>query len=238
VIGYFGTTISPYLFFWQASEEVEEEFSRGAIDANGERLKPLMEEEIRSMRTDTVIGMVISQAVTFFIVTCTAATLHATGKTDIETAQDAARALLPLGHAAYFLFTAGIVGVGLLAIPTLAGSVGYAVAETASWPQGLYLRFGAARRFYGVIIATIGIGYALNFVHSLSPIKGLLYSAAFNGITAPPLVVLLLFICNNREIVGNRKNGWAANLFGIATAVIMGTSAVYFLWMLATGRAG
>ena len=126
VVGFLGTTISPYLFFWQAGEEVEDEIAEGLADAPGHRLQPATEAEMRALRTDTIMGMLASQAVCFFIIICTAATLHAQGKTDINTAQDAAEALKPLGPAAYWLFTLGIVGTGLLAIPTLAGSAAYA----------------------------------------------------------------------------------------------------------------
>jgi NRAMP (natural resistance-associated macrophage protein)-like metal ion transporter len=237
VVGFLGTTISPYLFFWQAGEEVEEEIAEGKADHPGHRLERASDAEIRALHADTVTGMLFSQFITFFIVICTAATLHAQGKTDINTAQDAARALLPLGQAAYWLFTLGILGTGLLAIPTLAGSAAYAVAEMAGWRYGLYRRYRRAQGFYLTIGACILIGYLLNFVHSISPVKGLLYSAALNGIVAPPLIVILLLICNNRKIMQERCNGPVANILGWLTVVLMGAAAGFLLWAMATGKA-
>ena len=236
VVGFLGTTISPYLFFWQAGEEVEDEIAGGTADRPGHRIVKASAEEIRALRNDTVIGMVASQLVTLFIVTCTAATLNAKGITNIETAQDAAQALLPLGPAAYWLFTLGILGTGMLAIPTLAGSAAYAVSETAGWRYGLYRRFGRAKGFYLTIATIILIGYALNFLHSMSPIKGLLYSAALNGIVAPPLIVVLLLICNRRQIMGERCNGILSNVLGVLTVIFMGGAAGFLLWAIATGK--
>jgi NRAMP (natural resistance-associated macrophage protein)-like metal ion transporter len=235
IVGFLGTTISPYLFFWQAGEEVEEEIAEGAADRPGHRTQRVTEAEIRGARADTIVGMVASQLITFFIVICTAVTLH--GNPNINTAQDAARALLPLGPAAYWLFTLGMYGAGLLAIPTLAGSAAYAVAEGAGWRYGLYRRFHRARAFYLTLIGMIVGGYLLNFLHSLSPIKGLLYSAALNGIVAPPLIVLLLFIGNNRRIMGARTNGRWSNILGWLAAIIMGGTAGFLLWAMATGKA-
>ena len=237
VVGFLGTTISPYLFFWQAGEQVEEEIVEGNADAPGHRTARASAEEMRALRNDTVIGMIASQAVTFFIVICTAATLNARGITAINTAQDAARALLPLGAAAYWMFTLGILGTGLLAIPTLAGSAAYAVSETLDWRYGLYRRFRRARGFYLTIAAAVLVGYALNFVHSISPVKALLYSAALNGIVAPPLIVILLLICNNRKVVGTRSNGWVSNLLGWTTVVFMGAAAAFLIWAMVTGKA-
>ena len=237
VVGFLGTTISPYLFFWQAGEEVEEEIVGGKADAPGHRTTPASVDEIRDLRNDTVIGMIASQAVTFFIVICTAATLHANGITDINTAQDAALALKPLGPAAYWLFTLGILGTGLLAIPTLAGSIAYAVSETAGWPYGLYRRFQRAPGFYLTIAGAVIAGYLLNFAPAISPVKALLYSAALNGVTAPPLVVVLLLICNNPKIVGKHRNGPVSNVLGWLTVALMGTAAAFLIWAMATGKA-
>ncbi len=237
IVGFVGTTISPYLFFWQAGETVEEEVAEGRLAAPGKRLKRVSADELRTVRADTVVGMLASQAVTFFILICTAGTLHARGITNIETAQDAARALLPLGKSAYWLFTAGIIGTGLLAIPTLAGSVAYAVAETAGWRYGLYRRYDRARGFYLTIGAVIVVAYLLNFVHAVSPVKGLLYSAALNGVVAPPLIVLLLLICNNKKIIGAQKNGLVSNVLGWLTVVLMTVAAGFLAWAMATGKA-
>jgi len=236
VVGFLGTTISPYLFFWQASEEVEEEIKEGTADAPGHRTTSPSVKEMRALRGDTVVGMVASQSVAFFVVVCTAANLHGKGITDINTAQDAARALLPLGKSAYWLFTLGILGTGLLAIPTLAGSVGYAVAETFEWRYGLYRRFIRAHHFYAVIGLSVLVGYAMNFVKSISPVKALLYSAVLNGVFAAPLIVMLLLVCNNEKIFGKHRNGRWSNIFGWATVVFMGTAAGIMIWSMATGK--
>lgn len=236
VVGFLGTTISPYLFFWQAGEEVEQEIEEGLEDSPGHRKAPVSNEELRELRLDTIVGMVASQGITFFILICTAATLNAKGVTNIDTAQDAARALLPLGPAAYWLFTLGMLGSGLLAIPTLAGSVAYAVSEAAGWRYGLYRRFSRAKAFYATIAGCILLGYLLNFVHTLSPVKALLYSAALNGIIAPPLVVVLLFICNNKRIMKDRVNGRVSNVLGWLTVLFMGAAAGFLLYAMATGK--
>ena len=237
VVGYLGTTISPYCFFWQAGETVEEEISHGVEVEPGHRLFPVNESEIRAVRADTVTGMVISQVIAFFIIICTAATLHAQGKTDINTAQDAAKALLPLGKSAYWLFTIGILGSGLLGIPTLAGSAAYALAETFDWRYGLYRRFSRARGFYVTIAAVILLGYLLNFIPGVSPVKALLYAAVLNGAVAPPLIVLLMLICNNAKIVGERRNSRLSNFLGGLAVVTMSVAILLLIWGLATGKA-
>lgn len=237
VVGFLGTTISPYLFFWQAGEEVEEEIEAGQEDEPGHRLAPADKRELRSLRLDTIIGMFASQAVTFFIIVCTATNLHDKGITDINTAQDAARALLPLGPAAYWLFALGILGTGSLAIPTLAGSIGYAVAEARDWRYGLYRRFPRAREFYLVIAGATLAGFALNFIKAISPVKALLYSAALNGVFAPPLIVILLLVCNNQKALGDRCNGPLSNILGAITVVFMAAAAGFLIWAMMTGRA-
>jgi NRAMP (natural resistance-associated macrophage protein)-like metal ion transporter len=236
VVGFLGTTISPYLFFWQAGETVEDEIAEGAAIEPGRRIRRVKNSEIRAIRTDTIVGMVASQVATFFIMICTAATLHASGKTDINTAQDAAMALKPLGNAAYVLFTVGILGTGLLAIPTLTGSVAYAVSETMGWRYGLYRRFSRADKFYWTIIAVTIAGYLFNFYQKFSPIKALLYSAVLNAVVAPPLIVLLLLICNNRKVMGGQSNRFTSNLFGWLAAGLMGTAACVMFYALVTGK--
>ena len=237
IVGFLGTTISPYLFFWQAGEEVEEEIAEGKADAPGHRTERVSEDEIRNLRADTVIGMAASQAVCFFIVICTAATLFANGKTDINTAQDAAEALKPLGPAAYWLFTMGILGTGLLAIPTLAGSAAYAVSETFGWRYGLYRRFKRARSFYLTLATTVVIGYALNFITVLNPVKALFYSAVLNGVIAAPLLIVLMLVCNNRKIVKERVNGPISNILGWLTVALMSIAVAFMFWAMATGHA-
>jgi len=237
VVGFLGTTISPYLFFWQAGEQVEDDIADGLTDDAGHRSSRIKQSEIRSLRADTAVGMIFSQIVTISIIIATAATLHASGKIDINTAEDAARALLPLGASAYWLFTLGVLGVGLMAVPTLAGSAAYAVAETAGWRNGLYRRFSRAKGFYVIIALVIIVGYLLNFVQVISPVKALLYSAVLNGLVAPPLIVVLLLICNNRKIVGKKANGWLSNTLGWLAVVLMSLAGGLLIWSLFTGKA-
>lgn len=237
VVAFLGTTISPYLFFWQAGETVEEEIAEGKADEPGNRRKPVRERELRNIRADTAVGMVASQLVALFIIVAATGTLHASGKTNIDTAQDAAKALQPLGPIAYWLFSICIVGTGLLAIPTLAGSAAYSMAESFGWRYGLYRRFERARPFYLTIAAVVVIGFLMNFVKAISPIKALVYSAALNGIVAPPLIVVLLLICNNKKIMGERTNGPISNFFSGLTVVLMGAAAAYLIYATAVGKA-
>ena len=237
IVAFLGTTISPYLFFWQAGEQVEDDIADGLTDDAGYRASRVKRSEIRSLRADTMVGMIFSQVITIFIIVSTAATLHVSGNTDINTAEDAARALLPLGASAYWLFTLGILGVGLMAVPTLAGSAAYAVAETAGWRNGLYRRFSRAKGFYATIALVIIVGYLLNFVQAISPIKALLYSAVLNGLVAPPLIIVLLLICNNRKIVGMNANGWLSNTLGWLAVVLMSLAGGLLIWSLFSGKA-
>jgi len=232
IVAFLGTTISPYLFFWQASQTVEETIADGNSNQPGARHEPVKHAELQAIKTDTIVGMVASQIVAFFIMVCTAGTLHSQGITHIETAQDAAKALLPLGPAAYWIFTLCMVGTGLLAVPTLAGSAAYAVAETAGWRYGLYRRFSRAKAFYIVIAIMVLIGYGMNWVDIISPIDALVYSAAINGIIAPPLIIVLLLICNNRKIMGERVNHYLSNILGWGTVVFMGLAAGYLVYSM------
>lgn len=235
--GILGTSISAFLFFWQSGEEVEKNVAEDKADRPGERKEAPSGREMRSVRADTAAGMIGSQAVGIFVLICAAATLHAHGRTDITTAQDAAGALRPLGRAAPLLFVSGVVGAGLLALPTLAGAAAYAVAEAAGWPFGLYRRFRAAPGFYLTIAATLGLGLALNFVRAVSPVKALLYAAAMNGVIAPPLLVLLLLLCNRRDVMGDRRNGGMSNALGVLSVAVMTGATGFFLWALVTGKA-
>jgi len=236
-VAFLGTTISPYLFFWQAGETVEEVIGNRHAHAPGERKDKVRESEIRNIRADTAVGMIASQGVAFFIMVATAGSLHATGKTDISTAQDAAMALKPLGPAAFWILSIGMIGTGLLAIPTLAGSAAYAASETMGWRYGLYRRFSRAKAFYLTVAGVVFVGYVLNFFANISPIKALVYSAVVNGIVAVPLIVVLLFICNNKKIVGKRTNGPWSNLFGGLSALLMGAASIFFIWAICTGHA-
>jgi len=236
MVAFLGTTISPYLFFWQASEEVEEVIAQGEERRAGKRVSPVSPSEIKNVRTDTVVGMFASQTVAFFIIIATAGTLFAAHKTDINTAQDAALALRPLGPAAFWIFSICMIGTGLLSIPTMSGSVAYAISETAGWRNGLYRRFSRAKEFYRAATVVVVIGYVLNFFATLSPIKALVYSAVVNGIAAVPLIAILLLVCNNRKIVGEHANGFWSNLLGGATFLLMGGASAILIWALCTGH--
>ena len=200
LVAVFGTTISPYLFFWQAGQEVEEQHRR--------HVKPLMIShrragaELARIRTDTLVGMAFSHLVALFIVVATAATLHVNGVTDIASAAQAAEALRPIaGDFAFLLFALGIIGTGLLAVPILAGSAAYAVSETFGWVEGLDRRPREAKAFYGVIALATAGGIALNF-SGIDPMRALYWAAVVNGLLAPPLMVVTMLIARNRKVMG------------------------------------
>lgn len=226
-----GTTISPYLFFWQAAQNAEqEEYIEKKIEGRPRRA---LQRELRASHRDVATGMFISNLIMFFIVLTAGATLHQAGQTDIQTAEQAAAALRPLaGNAAYLLFTLGLVGTGMLAVPVLAGSAAYALAEAGAWNRGMSEKVHDARNFYGVIVVAMLIGMALNFAH-LNAVKLLFWTAVINGLLAPPLIVILLFVCNNPRVMGEHRNGWKLNLFGILAAVLMTFAglALAFSWL-------
>lgn len=226
-----GTTISPYLFFWQAAQNAEqEEYIEKKIEGRPRRA---LQRELRASQRDVATGMFISNLIMFFIVLTAGATLHQAGQTDIQTAEQAAAALRPLaGNAAYLLFTLGLVGTGMLAVPVLAGSAAYALAEAGAWNRGMSEKVHDARNFYGVIVVAMLIGMALNFAH-LNAVKLLFWTAVINGLLAPPLIVILLFVCNNPRVMGEHRNGWKLNLFGILAAVLMTFAglALAFSWL-------
>jgi Mn2+/Fe2+ NRAMP family transporter len=237
-VAFLGTTISPYLFFWQAGETVEEVVERNEEDDDGKRNCVVRESEVRNVRADTVLGMITSQLGAFFMVVAAAGTLHVNGhSTDINTAQDAAKALSPLGPFAVWLFSLGIIGCGMLAVPTLAGSAAYAVSEACGWRYGLYRKFQQAPKFYFAVIGVLLAGYLMNFFTVLSPVKALVYSAVANAIAAVPLIFVLMLLCNNKKILGERTNGIWSNLFGWLTFLFMGAASSFFVWAWATGKA-
>ncbi|MEP7086614.1 MAG: divalent metal cation transporter [Gemmatimonadota bacterium] len=219
-----GTTISPYLFFWQAAQEVEAD---EALNKEiGDRPRRSLERELRSARTDVVSGMLVSNVVMYFIILTAGATLHAHGHTNVQTAAEAAKALEPVaGKAAALLFTLGLVGTGLLGVPVLAGSAAYAVAEAAAWRRGMDTQPHQARNFYIVIAASMLIGVALTF-SPIDPIRLLLWSAVINGMLAPPLIIIVLIICNNSKVMGSFKNGGLLNAIGGLAGLIMTGSAL------------
>ena len=227
LVGLFGTTISPYLFFWQAAQEVEEERAMGR---SLQQREGATQEELRDARTDVVTGMFASNAVMYFIILTTAATLHTAGRTDITTAREAAEALRPLaGGAAYWLFTAGIIGTGMLAVPVLAGSCAYAVAEAAAWRHlSLSSRPGAAKGFYGVMVVAMCLGLALGYA-GFNAIRLLFITAVINGVLAPPLVLLVVLLTSSRDVMGEAVNTPAITWLGWATFAIMTASALGLL---------
>jgi NRAMP (natural resistance-associated macrophage protein)-like metal ion transporter len=224
LVAILGTTISPYLFFWQASQEVEEESSRGRT-----RLwqrQGATAAEIADAAWDTGIGMFFSNVVMYFIILATAATLFKAGQTDIQSAREAAEALRPLaGSAATALFALGLVGSGLLAVPILTGSAAYAVAETLGWKAGLDQNPGRARPFYGIIVGATVVGLLINFL-GVNPIAALFWTAVINGFLAPPLLVVIMCVANNRTVMGHRVNGMGLNVLGWATTALMGAAAI------------
>src|SRR3989344_5510026 len=215
-----GTTISPYLFFWQTSQEVEEQILEGktTLKLRQEETTPA---EIKDMRLDVWSGMFLSNLVMFFIIATCAATLYASGITNITTASDAASALKPIaGNSAYLLFALGIIGTGMLAIPVLAGSASYALSESFGWKYGLYRKLREANAFYGVIIISTAIGVALNFI-GVDPIKALIYSAVANGLVAPPILVLIVLLSSNNKIMGKDTNHKLVTVIGWVVVVAM-----------------
>ena len=224
-----GTTISPYLFFWQADEEAEEEVAEGKLREIGAKRPHITARFIRQMRLDTAFGMFFSQLITFFIIATVATTLSIT---PITSAAQAAEALRPIaGDWAFFLFALGIISTGLLAIPVLAGSAAFAVGEAAHWKVGLEKKFDKARMFYGVIVVSTLVGLFVNLLN-IDPITMLYYSAALNGVLAPPLMVIILLIANNKRILGKQTNGALSNTLGIFITAVMGVAALLLVWTL------
>ena len=235
IVAILGTTISPYLFFWQASEEVEEEVADGRIPDMGARRPCVTRRGIVKMNRDTVIGMFFSQIIMFFIIVTTAATLHASGITTIQTASQAAEALRPLaGDLSYLLFAAGIIGTGLLAVPVLAGASAYAVAETAGLREGLGKNPGRAPGFYVVIALSALVGMSLDLL-GISPITALYYAAALNGLAAPPLMALVTRIANREDIMGRFVNSRESNILGWVIVLIMALTGAALIVNLAIG---
>ncbi len=224
LVAVLGTTISPYMWFWQASQEVEEQMAIGHT-----RLwqrKNTSETEVKYAAWDINIGMFFSNVVAYFIILATAATLFKAGKTDIKSAAEAAEALRPFaGDAARFLFALGLAGTGFLAVPVLTGSGAYALAEALGWKVGLNEKPRRARGFYGIVAGSTVVGMAINFV-GINPIDALFWTAVINGFLTPPLLGLLMHVSNNKRIMGERVNGAGLNIVGWATTLIMVAAAV------------
>jgi Mn2+/Fe2+ NRAMP family transporter len=225
VVGIFGTTISPYLFFWQASEEVEDMHAkRGAL--------PLLRDpaaagaELRRIKWDTWSGMLYSDLTAYFIILATAVTLNVAGITDIETAAQAASALRPLaGDFAFILFALGILGVGLIGVPVLAGSAAYALAEAMGWKSGLERRATDARGFYGVIAVSVLAGLFIQY-SPISPMKALFWSAVINGVVAVPLMVVIILIASRKSVMGAFTSSRSILILGWIATAVMGLAAV------------
>lgn len=224
ICGILGTTISPYLFFWQTSQEVEEQILHGETTIE-ERRAEVTPESVRRMRIDVWSGMFFSNFITFFIIAACAGTLYAHGVTNIATADQAALALRPFGEFAFLLFAIGIVGTGLLAVPVLAGSAAYALSESFGWNYGLYRKWNQARAFYGVIIVAMVIGIVANFLH-LDPIRGLIYSAVANGIIAPIILFFVVRLSSDKKLMGEYANKPLISGIGWATIGIMAVSGI------------
>ncbi len=219
LVAILGTTISPYLFFWQASEEEEDRASKG---------KTIMVDkaDITDMRFDTNVGMFFSNFVMYFIILATGSVLFPAGIKTINTVQDAASALKPIaGNLAYLLFAVGVIGTGLLAIPVLAGSVSYMLAETFGWKEGLNKKWHDAKGFYLILAISIVIGFAIN-LFGIDPIKALIFTAIAYGVTAPLLIAIILHICNNKKIMGEFTNNRLSNTLGWITLILMTVAAV------------
>jgi len=227
-----GTTISPYLFFWQTSQEVEEQILQGKITLH-DRRTATAPVDIKSMRIDVWSGMFLSNLVMFFIIAAAGGILHVNGITNIESAAQAAEALRPFaGDATYFLFAIGIIGTGMLAIPILAGASSYALAESFRWREGLYRSLGKAYAFYGIIIISMLIGLGINFI-GVDPIKALIYAAMVNGLVAPIILFLIVRMSSDKKIMGRWANKAPAKIIGWSTVVAMtaaGIAAIYAMF--------
>jgi len=224
LVGILGTTISPYLFFWQASVEVEEMKSRKKHLIVNKKI-------IHEMKNDVDFGMAISGLVMYFIILTTGSVLFPAGVTQIDTVEQAALALKPLaGDMTYLLFAIGVIGTGLIAIPVLSGSLSYIFTETFGWEQGLDKKFHEARGFYVIIAISLLVGLSINYI-GLSPIKALIYTAILYGLTAPVLIGIILHISNNKSVMGEFVNDRKTNLVGFAALIIMSVAAgmlIYF----------
>jgi Mn2+/Fe2+ NRAMP family transporter len=229
LVALFGTTISPYLFFWQAGEEVEEEVAHHLLQSMGRGTPRITSRILSSMRLDTISGMVFSNVITFFIITTSASTLGVHGIHTVSTAAEAAVMLQPLApHFASLLFAAGVIGTGLLAVPILAGSASYAISEAFGWREGLSRTFRQAPAFYGVIILSTATGLLVNLL-KLPAFEMLYYAAILNGIIAPPLIVIILVIGRSRRIMQEHVNTVLSDVFGWITAVAMTVAAAALL---------
>jgi len=224
LVAILGTTISPYLFFWQTTMEAEDRKTKKkylVVD------KKLMHE----MKQDVDFGMLFSNLVMFFIILTTGSVLFNANIHQIDTVEQAAKALKPLaGNAAYILFAVGIIGTGFLAIPVLSGSLSYIITESFGWKEGLDKRFHNAKAFYIIVAISLILGLSLNYI-GISPVKALIYSAILYGLTAPVLIAIVLHISNNKKIMGKNINGKLSNVLGFISLILMTVSSVLLLYL-------
>ena len=229
IVGILGTTISPYLFFWQASVEVEEMKNKRKHLIVNKKL-------IHNMNQDVDFGMTVSAFVMYFIILTTGTVLFKGGIHQIDTVEQAATALKPLaGNLAYLLFAVGVIGTGFIAIPVLSGSISYIITETFDWEQGLDKKFHEAKAFYVIIAISLILGLSLNYV-GITPIESLIYTAILYGLTAPVLIAIILHISNNKKIMGKNVNGRLANILGFAALIIMTVAAVTLIYLQFSGK--
>jgi NRAMP (natural resistance-associated macrophage protein)-like metal ion transporter len=224
IVGILGTTISPYLFFWQTSVEVEEMKSKKTHLIVNKKI-------IHEVNKDVDFGMTVSGFVMYFIILTTGTVLFKGGIHQIDTVEQAAMALKPLaGNLAYLLFAVGVIGTGLIAIPVLSGSISYIITETFGWEQGLDKKFHEAKAFYVIIAISLLLGLSLNYI-GITPIQSLIYTAILYGLTAPVLIAIILHISNNRTIMGDNVNGITTNILGFAALIIMTVAAVALIYL-------
>lgn len=229
LVAILGTTITPYLFFWQANQEVEEEIAIGRRTRFARR--GASTSELASARLDVVTGMLLSNVVAFFVILATATSVHDSGITRIHTAADAAQALRPVaGAGASSLWALAIAAAGILAVPILTGSAAFACSEAFEWTRGLEKSLGQAKPFYAVIVLSTLIGMAINFV-GINPIDALVWTAVINGFLAPPLLAVLMLVANNKAVLGERVNGTFANVVGWITTAVMCAAALALLFV-------
>lgn len=220
-------SIQAYLFFWQATMEVEDKRLKTSLVVD--------KKMIKEMRRDVDFGMLFSNLVMFFIILTTGTVLFGGGIQQIDTVEQAAQALKPLvGNMAYLLFALGVIGTGLLAIPVLSGALSYIIAETFSWNEGLNKKFHQAKPFYAVISVSLFLGLLLNYI-GLSPIKALIYSAILYGLTAPVMIAIILHISNNKKIMGNNTNSRISNILGFMALALMTAAAFTLIYFQMTG---
>ena len=242
LVGMIGTTISPYLFFWDTAEVAENQIISGRATLSGVRKPKITKSYLRGLRIDNFVGMTLTIVTAWFVVITCASVLNASGITEIKTAADAARALEPLvnnfpqsGLVAKLLFSIGIIGIGLLAVPVLAGSTSYAISEVTGWKSGLHRKFKQAKLFYGVIAGATLVGLLINF-SGIDPIQALIFTAVFNGIAAVPLLILIERIGNNNTIMGEYTNKTLSNILIRITFLVMFSGAVFLFYAMFTGK--